>query len=184
MSEQLQALEMHGQGEPAPLVGFALMDWFSYRMACVEWARKTAKARYEALLKQAENEEAFLQQHYGRAFETEVAEAIQKQPGKAKSIKLGCATAGYRSTKGAVEVIDEDALLAEVAKRPELAELRRERLVISISRTAVREWIEKTGEELPGVQIEPPGERFYIRAELKALPMDKDTTDTERQSDE
>lgn len=156
-------------GDLAPTTGPELLDWYAYRMACCQWARDAATSRYAALLAQVDREEAYLRGTFGRAFEREVAAAINVQPGRAKSVKLGCATAGYRTTQGAVEIVDEAALLAEIARRPELAPMRRERTVVSVVKSVIRDHVENTGEELPGVRLEPAGEKFYMRAEFKQL---------------
>jgi phage host-nuclease inhibitor protein Gam len=115
------------------------------------------KAQYQAALNEAELEardaEAFFLPLLEEWYDT-------NPPRKGKSIKLPHGNLSKRTVPGGPRVLDPDAVLAWAKEHgiPGLIRVKEE-----ISRTAVREYIESTGDLPDGAEIVPSQERFDVR---------------------
>jgi phage host-nuclease inhibitor protein Gam len=80
---------------------------------------------------------------------------------KAKSIRTPFGMAGFRKSAPAIEVIDEDALIAGADSNIDLIELVR--VSKDVNRAAVAEFFKRTGEIPPGCEVMPEKESFFVK---------------------
>lgn len=88
---------------------------------------------------------------------------------KAKTLKFPHGTVSWRSQRGGPRVSDTEAALGYLHDKPQLWE----RCVTMTPRLKAAEYVavaEETGESLPGIEVVPDREFFYILGERVDLP--------------
>lgn len=144
------------------------LDWMLLRLREVEvekaeierlHAAHVAKleARRAELLKKPLHAEAFFKGHIQA-----LAIALRKEllkGSKAKSRKLFYGTVGWKKAGGHPVVKDEKALLDWALKQP--AETEFLRVTTEPNWKVIKAHVEQTGEDVPGVEVEPEGEKFF-----------------------
>jgi len=150
-----------------------LPEWFLGKRGRFADARKAITERYRQYIAHIDAEERALWYRWGDDFYMVVGEDLDRQGGKKKSVKYLTGQAGYRKTKGSLEIVDMQA-----AKRWAAEHLSHAQLVAAISslnKTQLLEAVEweeevdpETGEvfvrptNVPdGCTLTPPGDTFY-----------------------
>jgi hypothetical protein len=113
----------------------------------------------ERELRRAKREEEFFLKFYGPQLEAWARAQIEKHGGKMKRVRLPAGAVGFRQAQGKVSVVDARALLAWCKKNLPSAVASIERVVA----LTVRDHVTQTGEYPDGVEIIPPGERFFVK---------------------
>ena len=128
-----------------------VMEARAYGQAVKEWA--------EAEATRAGREEEALLAHFGAGLHQVLAEEIERERGRRKSLKLPAGTIGLRSEPVRLRVSDEEKAIAWAKSHLPQAVRVSER----ISRTALNEHHAHSGEIPDGCELHDSGERFYIR---------------------
>lgn len=146
-------LEAHPDHKRLPLT-----DWYMAREAeddALEERIKEQAARLLAHVQARRNARRYL---YGQEFRRLVEADLAKDP-RRKSVDYGYGRAGTRKTPGKLHFIDAEKLIAWAGENlPEAVKLE-------ARKTPVVEWIKATGEVPPGVEWEPPQEKFFPATE-------------------
>lgn len=96
---------------------------------------------------------------------------------KTKTIKFPHGTVSWRSQRGGFRVANTEAALGYLHENPPLWE----RCVVMTPRLKTSEYVavaEEAGEALPGIEVVPDREFFYILGERVDLPPVEETEDT------
>jgi len=136
-----------------------LPNWYLGKLNDFEAAREMVKMQTARLIRQIEARQKALAYKWGDSFRQQVMTDLAEQGGKKKSIDYHLGRAGIRTTPARIAVTIADEALAITALEATYPEL----LKRSINKTALREHIKATGEEIPGVHIEQleARESFY-----------------------
>lgn len=110
-------------------------------------------------LRRAEREEEFFLRHYGPQLEAWARTEIEKRGGRRKIVRLPAGSIGFRTAPAKLAVTDEGVLVAWCKRHLPGAVAVIER----ISRVALREHVQTTGECPDGAEITGRHERFYVR---------------------
>lgn len=128
-----------------------VMEARAYGQAVKEWA--------EAEATRAGREEEALLAYFGAGLHQVLAQEIERERGRRKSLKLPAGTIGLRSEPVRLRVEDEEKVIAWAkAHLPQAV-----RVSERISRTALNEHHAQSGEIPDGCELHDAGERFYIR---------------------
>jgi len=145
------------------------LGWFIRRMgelheeiAMIEEARRLEKdeidLKADGLIRTRNSEMERLKNLYSPQAEEFVRRSIKGK--RKKSVSTFWGLAGYRKTRGSVEILLMEEAVA-FAKKAGI-ELK---VVETVNKTPLKEYIEKTGEIPPGVEYEPPHDEFYLHFE-------------------
>lgn len=165
LAVDLQALaDRYGNSWDAELAEFAprfdtrtgLATWYLGKLNEIEAKRALVKEQAAVMLKQLDSLEAYLVYRNGAEFKSCIDGMLQSQGGKKKSVDTLTGRAGYRRSSSKVTIIDTKVVLEWCkANCPQAIEPH-------IARTTpIKEHIENTGEEVPGVIYQTPQDVFY-----------------------
>lgn len=133
----------------------------SENAAIVQQAIDRLKVRLERLNAQADRGLTFFQSRIQAYAEAHRAELLKG--GKAKSRKLPHGTVAWKKVPAKATVADKDALLAWAKEQPVESGMVRFKEEAAWDR--IKEHVETTGEDIPGVELKPEGETFTVKAE-------------------
>lgn len=161
-------------GEPTPTMPFApprdakqpfvvrdeaTANWVVRKIAETRAHAERVRAYAERELKRAARKEEFFLKQYGPELEDWARQALAQQKGPLKRIRLPDGSVGYRAVGMRLRIIDDKALLNWCRTYLPSAIASSERVL----KTPVDEYVTKTGELPPGAEIDPRGERFFIK---------------------
>jgi hypothetical protein len=158
-------ITVHARDETAPSDPIALdmfIDWRLRRIAQerAEIARNTAVAQAEIARYQQWLEDANSSHHATIAWlESQLREVARVYDfhGK-KSRKLPHGTIGFRQQGGRTTILNMEAAIAFAREHAIPVKVTE-----TVSTTAIKEYIESTGETLPFVEVEPKVDAFYVK---------------------
>ena len=150
-----------------------LPEWYLGRGARIKAAREAVKKRYREMMDHLDAEDRALDYRWGQQFRDEVDAALALQGGKKKSVKFLTGTAGYRSSKGSIEIADMQAAKEWAAEHLSHAQLVA--AISSLNKTPLLEavrWEERVDKETgevfvsptnvpAGCILHPKGDKFY-----------------------
>lgn len=133
-------------------------------------ARELVKEQAATLLRQIDTRERALDWNWGQAFREQVTSDLQAQGGGKKSVTYLTGSAGFRASKEklTVDVVDDETAIAYLeANHPEAVKK-------SVSKSALKAYIEASGDDVPGVNVETvlAGDNFYPKFGQPVLEQD------------
>jgi phage host-nuclease inhibitor protein Gam len=157
--------------EPAP--DFAVRDrssleWYIRTVSAKVREIETIKAQCAAMVKDVQREIDHLEFLYGHQARAVTEQLLEARRGNAKHIKTFFGNVGFRTTPARIQVRDAaQTIIWAQQHAPDLLETTLNKLALSRSFTVTPDGVVNAdGErlEIPGVQITPSEERFYIRS--------------------
>ncbi len=144
-----------------------LPEWYTRYKGEVEDSLARLEAGYLKAKTRLENEITALNFRWGRDLRVEIDKQFSEIKGKKKSIRNLFGVIGYRIISSRISVVIDYAPLAVLAAEKACPEVIKK----SISKTKLKEYFEKTGEEIEGTHIEESTEyqKFYVTPEQKLL---------------
>ena len=150
------------------------LEYYVKKMGELSDMQTRVKTQYKVLVNQLKNRLSALTYCMGGQAQ-EITEAmIAKQGGKKRSIDTLYGRAGLRSNPGSVRVSDEAAFFEWLDAQPVSVSGRLDDCIErKVARTsAIKAFIEDTGEVPPGVTYTQAHDKFYPAAERRRLEVD------------
>jgi len=147
-----------------------LPQWFLGKKNEAKAARKLVKEQAKRILRQIDNREKALDWHWGAAFREEVTQEI-KRSGNRKSVDYLTGRAGFHTSKERIttDVVDTAIAIEYLSVHCPEAVNR------SINKSNLNDYVEATGDAIPGVSIQMVSskENFYPAIEEQPLLAEK-----------
>lgn len=135
------------------------------RRASLEAELRLLKEQTAAMIRETQNRLAALDYVYRPILEEIAARMIEGK--KSKSIKTPFGVVGFRARPAHIEIVDENAIYAAAidpnAKLPD--DIVRRKIEISINKEVINSLWKEANIVVPGCEIVPESETFYMRHE-------------------
>lgn len=141
----------------------ATADWYVAKLAAIDAETALLKAQYEAAVKRLQNDRESLEYQFGGQLEAYIKAKIEASDGRKKSLILPHGTCAFRTVAAKIALADVAAAEVFAIEDDETQHCFESRFLPLAYKQYAEEWLQKTGELLPGVEQVPARESFSIR---------------------
>jgi hypothetical protein len=137
-------------------------NWYLSKIANIEAEKERVRTQAAAIVKQLESDRESLEYLYQGELEAFVKSRIEENGGRRKSVHFLQGTCAFRTVPARFAVTDKEAAGLHAAVNT-MDEVYVQTFSVEAYRQYAEEWLQKTGELLPGIEQVPARESFSVR---------------------